>query len=141
MGASLAYLKEPIKEIEQETGENKLYEFATGSMQGWRLNMVSTFPTLNHLQEDSHIANLKFQEDDNKQVFGVFDGHGGREVAVWCDQNYMKILADGKDQEEDTKEWLRTSFLNVDVEISKPEGQDAIGNLRREKPPAKPPLL
>ena len=141
MGASLAYLKEPIKDIEQETGENKLYEFATGSMQGWRLNMVSTFSTLTHLQEDSHIANLKFQEDDNKQVFGVFDGHGGREVAVYCDKNYMKILADGKNQEEDTKEWLRTSFMNVDVEITKPEGQDAIGNLRREKPPAKPPLL
>jgi hypothetical protein len=41
MGASLAYLKEPIKDIEQETGSNKLLEFATGSMQGWRLNMVS----------------------------------------------------------------------------------------------------
>ena len=41
MGASLAYLKEPIKDIEQESGSNKLLEFATGSMQGWRLNMVS----------------------------------------------------------------------------------------------------
>jgi hypothetical protein len=41
MGASLAYLKEPITEIEQETGSNKFISFATGSMQGWRLNMVS----------------------------------------------------------------------------------------------------
>jgi hypothetical protein len=43
MGASLAYLKEPNKEIEQETGENSLMKYATGSMQGWRLNMVSPF--------------------------------------------------------------------------------------------------
>ena len=43
MGASLAYLKEPNKEIEQESGENKLMKYATGNMQGWRLNMVSPF--------------------------------------------------------------------------------------------------
>ena len=41
MGASLAYLKEPNKEIEQEEGSNDHLSFATGSMQGWRLNMVS----------------------------------------------------------------------------------------------------
>ena len=41
MGASLAYLKEPVKDIEQEAEENKLLSYATGSMQGWRLNMVS----------------------------------------------------------------------------------------------------
>jgi hypothetical protein len=43
MGASLAYLKEPNKEIEQETGSNSALSYATGSMQGWRLNMVSPF--------------------------------------------------------------------------------------------------
>ncbi len=37
----MAYLKEPKKEIEQETGSNGHLHYATGSMQGWRLNMVS----------------------------------------------------------------------------------------------------
>jgi len=41
MGASLAYLKEPIKEIEHEEGANDFVSFSAGSMQGWRLNMVS----------------------------------------------------------------------------------------------------
>ena len=40
MGASLAYLEEPIKEIEFETGEDDRQMFAVGEMQGWRLNMV-----------------------------------------------------------------------------------------------------
>ena len=39
-------------------------------------------------QEDAHIANAKFQDDDNKAIFGVFDGHGGREDAVYCGNHY-----------------------------------------------------
>jgi hypothetical protein len=42
MGASLAYLKEPNKDIEQEGGSNDILKYAAASMQGWRLNMVST---------------------------------------------------------------------------------------------------
>lgn len=73
MGASLVYLTEPNKDIEYETGSNDYISFAVGQMQGWRLNM-----------EDAHIANPKYSGDENKAVFGVFDGHGGREVAVYC---------------------------------------------------------
>ena len=41
MGASLVYLNEPNTDIEHEVGENEYLKFAAGSMQGWRLNMVS----------------------------------------------------------------------------------------------------
>lgn len=41
MGASLVYLNEPNTEIEAENGENEYLQYAAGSMQGWRLNMVS----------------------------------------------------------------------------------------------------
>ena len=41
MGASLVYLNEPNTEIEHEVGQNDYLRFAAGSMQGWRLNMVS----------------------------------------------------------------------------------------------------
>ena len=41
MGASLVYLNEPNKEIEHDVGSNEYCSFAAGSMQGWRLNMVS----------------------------------------------------------------------------------------------------
>jgi hypothetical protein len=42
MGQSLVYLNEPNKEVEQEDGKNQYVSYATGSMQGWRLNMVSS---------------------------------------------------------------------------------------------------
>ena len=41
MGASLVYLEKPNKEIEYEEGENSKLRFTAGSMQGWRINMVS----------------------------------------------------------------------------------------------------
>ena len=82
MGASLAYLKEPNTDIEDEQGSNNFMSYSAGGMQGWRLNM-----------EDSHIANLNFDnQNDMKALFGVFDGHGGRECAVWVKANYERIL-------------------------------------------------
>ena len=53
MGASLAYLEEPIKDIEFEQGEDDKQIFAVGEMQGWRLNMVST--TLTQLSDKDHL--------------------------------------------------------------------------------------
>ena len=55
--------------------------------------MVSSL-TLNNLQEDAHVVDLKFLNSDDKAIFGVFDGHGGREVAVYCGNHYGKILTD-----------------------------------------------
>lgn len=31
--------------------------------------------------EDAHVANPKYLESKDRALFGVFDGHGGREVA------------------------------------------------------------
>ena len=68
MGASLVYLNEPKKEKTIETGSKDGVSYAAVGMQGWRINM-----------EDSHIANLDFTPES--YIFGVFDGHGGAEVA------------------------------------------------------------
>jgi len=35
--------------------------------------------------------------DPDKALFGVFDGHGGREVAVFCNMKYEGILENSKD--------------------------------------------
>ena len=41
-----------------------------------------------NLQEDAHVANAKFNNNENEALFGVFDGHGGREVAVFSNKHY-----------------------------------------------------
>jgi len=43
MGASLVYLDKPNKDIQFEEGENDFLRYTAASMQGWRINMVSTF--------------------------------------------------------------------------------------------------
>jgi serine/threonine protein phosphatase PrpC len=51
-------------------------------MQGWR-----------NTQEDSHIAETSKLGPD-LQLFGVFDGHGGHEVAEWVRDHYVDLLID-----------------------------------------------
>lgn len=59
-----------------------------------------------------------------KALFGVFDGHGGREVAVYCHNEYEKILDNSKDDinKVGEEEWLRKSFLKVDDQLRTPLG-------------------
>lgn len=87
--------------------------------------------------------NLKFLDDDSKSLFGVFDGHGGREVAVYCSDHYADILKEKKSviDEVSIQEWLRRSFLDVDTALRTEAGQTKLGNLRRDKPPKKSPII
>lgn len=63
-------------------------------------------------------------------------------MAVFSNKHYEEILTtELKKQEKDVREGLRLSFLNVDVELKTPQGQNELGDLRREKPPKKPALL
>lgn len=49
--------------------------FAASEMQGWRISM-----------EDAKLTNINL--DDNTQLFGVFDGHGGKEVAIFVERHF-----------------------------------------------------
>lgn len=64
-------------------------------------------------------------------------------MAVYTNKHYEKIL--GKDFESlgktNEKEWLRQSFLKVDVELRTEKGQNEVGDLRRAMPPKKPAIL
>jgi protein phosphatase 1G len=72
-----AYLSTPITTKETFEGNSETVQFGGGSMQGWRRTM-----------EDAHIAETDLAHDLDCSIFGVFDGHGGAEVAKFC-QKYM----------------------------------------------------
>jgi protein phosphatase 1G len=72
-----AYLATPITTKETFEGTSETVQFGGGSMQGWRRTM-----------EDAHIAETNLAHDLDCSIFGVFDGHGGAEVAKFC-QKYM----------------------------------------------------
>jgi serine/threonine protein phosphatase PrpC len=84
MGASLVYLDRPRTVKHTVTGESTTkhtpYSFALSSMQGWRLS-----------QEDAHICNANIN-GEGIGLFAVFDGHGGIEVAKYCERHFTEIL-------------------------------------------------
>lgn len=49
-------------------------------MQGWRLSM-----------EDAHICNDNIN-GEGMGLFAVFDGHGGAEVAKFCERHFTQTL-------------------------------------------------
>ena len=71
------YLSEPKKEKKTDIGKNSKFEFAASCMQGWRMSM-----------EDSHICKTDIAPDTH--IWGVFDGHGGREVAIFVEKYFIK---------------------------------------------------
>lgn len=65
------YLSTPKTEKFSEDGENVRLRYGLSSMQGWRSTM-----------EDAHAAIVDF--DTSTSFFGVYDGHGGKDVAKFC---------------------------------------------------------
>lgn len=72
-----AYLSTPVTDKEVFEGQGQSINYGGGSMQGWRRTM-----------EDAHIAEVGLSGDPGCAIFGVFDGHGGAEVAKFC-QKYL----------------------------------------------------
>lgn len=72
-----AYLSQPVTEKELFEGRGSDVVYGGGAMQGWRRTM-----------EDAHLAVTGLEKDPSVSIFGVFDGHGGSEVALFC-QKYL----------------------------------------------------
>ncbi|DBA70974.1 TPA: hypothetical protein ACH3X2_011414 [Trebouxia sp. C0005] len=101
-----AYLSQPVTDKEGEEEENADFKYGVCAMQGWRTEM-----------EDAHLAALNV---DNKcSVFGVFDGHGGREVAKYVSMYLTNELVKTQAyQQGNTKEALVQVFLRMDEMLS-----------------------
>ena len=77
-----AYLDAPKTEKEIDKGSNEMASWGACEMQGWRVNM-----------EDAHLAiSIDLHDGKKGMIFGVFDGHGGKEVAVFAAEKYKQIL-------------------------------------------------
>lgn len=71
-------------------------------MQGWRTS-----------NEDAHITALDFAP--GLSLFAVFDGHGGCEVAKYCEHHFLQELKQDKDfQVKNYEAALRNVFIKVD---------------------------
>ncbi|KAL3155464.1 hypothetical protein ABBQ38_011019 [Trebouxia sp. C0009 RCD-2024] len=114
-----AYLSQPVTEKESDEQENTDFKYGVCAMQGWRTEM-----------EDAHLAALAV--DSKCSLFGVFDGHGGREVARYVSKYLaQELLTTEAYQRGDTKQALVDAFLKMDQLLSQesvvPELQSLAG--------------
>ena len=72
-------LSSPNTNKDSQTGSDDRLTFSATSMQGWR-----------SVLEDSYIADLKLP--NGEAIFGVFDGHGGKEVALYVEKKFVETF-------------------------------------------------
>jgi len=86
-------------------------KYGASGMQGWRVNM-----------EDSHIS--KFNIAPDTHFFGVFDGHGGKEVAKFVERHFVdELLANKAFKDEKYPTALGEIFLRMDELLQTNEGK------------------
>ncbi|XP_039292202.1 probable protein phosphatase CG10417 [Nilaparvata lugens] len=103
------YLSEPIKDKESADFESDRLICGASSMQGWREN-----------QEDAHNCCLNY--DENVSFFAVYDGHGGQEVAQYCEKNLPDFIKNTEAYKKgDYEKALIDGFLGFDATIITPE--------------------
>lgn len=105
-----AYLGSPSTEKKSDDyNDSEKFSFGASRMQGWRISM-----------EDAH--NCVPDLTENSSLFGVYDGHGGSEVALYCALHITDVLKDlksFKDGEFETA--LKEAFMALDKELLNPE--------------------
>ena len=75
-------------------------------------------------------------------MFGVFDGHGGREVALYTESHLKDALrSTSYFKQGDYQEALRQSFLEIDRQLEKEDGREELAKMKRSNPPNKAPLF
>ena len=89
-------------------------------MQGWRKR-----------QEDAHIAAVSQGEKKNIDVFGVFDGHGGKEISQFVSNHFVEELIKNKNLEYDMAQALKETFIKMDEIMTTPESIEEIKKYAR----------
>ena len=94
----------PIKNKESNDGENSFISFGSCSMQGWRV-----------LMEDTLITDISQGENNQYNIFGVFDGHGGFEVSEFVKRHFTnELISNNNFKSGNIKLSLKETFLKMD---------------------------
>ena len=97
-------LNKPIKQYNPKDNQNIYLKYGLNSVQGWKSSM-----------ED---YTLDFTESDPQKVlniFGIFDGHGGREIPKYLSSHFFEFLKNNENfKNTKYKEALSETFLEID---------------------------
>ncbi|EEP80920.1 ptc2 protein [Uncinocarpus reesii 1704] len=109
-------LSEPVVEKISEEGCDECVIYGLSAMQGWRVSMEDAHSAVLDLQgaylnKDNHATN----PSKRMAFFGVFDGHGGEQMALYAGQNVSRIVAAQEAfARGDIEQALKDGFLATD---------------------------
>ena len=110
-------LIKPVVKKELDDKDSRILKFGVGNMQGWRIK-----------NEDAHIC----QEIDKYHIFGVFDGHGGPEVALYVEKHFIEELKKNKNFKTNIKKCLEETFYKLDELLYTEEALKELISIRKE---------
>ena len=91
------YLSTPVTDKNEEAGESldcpsTPVAWGVVDMQGWRKSMEDAHIAQTDLKVPLHHFENEMSDEVDGKVFGVFDGHGGPEVARFCQLYLIDVL-------------------------------------------------
>ena len=89
-------------------------------MQGWRKR-----------QEDAHISAISQGDKKDIDVFGVFDGHGGKEISKFVSNHFTEEFIINKNLSTDMSLALKETFIKMDEIMTTPESIEEIKKYAR----------
>ena len=103
------YLDKPNVLKASEYGSNDICWWSACSMQGWPTEMEDTYI--------SHHIDIK-GESKKGMLFGIFDGYGGKDIALFARKRFKDIFINLDDfKRKKYKAALRQTFLKLDKEL------------------------
>ena len=97
-------LDKPNKKTTSKDDSNEDLEYGMCSVQGWRKSM-----------EDTYLIDTNIGPDKNLHLFGIFDGHGGIEVANFISENFTQTFISNDNFKIGKYELaLKETFLKMD---------------------------
>ena len=104
------YLSKPVTDKCEESGESLdspvPCSWGLVDMQGWRKSMEDAHVAVTDIPAPPHLVT----DAADAKVFGVFDGHGGPEVARFCQLYLVSVLTQQPTWKEDNA--MDSSELN-----------------------------
>ncbi|CAE7592744.1 unnamed protein product [Symbiodinium natans] len=113
----------PVTQKTCSDGAGRLMAWGSAEMQGWRESMEDAHLVLPSLREAVVSENCKLDVDlgwDRISLFGVMDGHGGFQVAKFCERHLPSAIA--VRSSADPAAAMAQSFVEMDELLQEPEG-------------------
>ena len=100
-------LNQPILDKKPNDGKTKLFRYGMNEIQGWKKSM-----------EVFSIIKSNIGPNKNINIFGLFDGHSGKEISQYLSNNFIQeLLKNNNFQNGEYNQALIDTFKNVDISL------------------------